>query len=135
MCFPLAKKAIELEWNYKGLQCIVTRIDLASSERLMKSRCGYVRVPPGHNWHGKNYDDIDARVHGGLTFAEIEPCEHDDGVGYWIGFDCAHLGDATVPPGDPDGERYGLRSPGGHYWLLDEVKAETERLADLVLAA
>ncbi len=36
-------------------------------------RCGYVRIPPGHPWHGKDYSDEalwDVDVHGGLTFAE-----------------------------------------------------------------
>lgn len=62
-------------------------------------RCGYVRVPKGHPWHGKDYDSIEAHVHGGLTFAKPdEPCDKgglDDG--WWIGFDCAHAGDAQDP--------------------------------------
>lgn len=62
----------------------------------MGYRCGYVKVPQGHPWHGKPYDDIEARVHGGLTFAEpdisCEKCPSDGG--FWIGFDCAHAGDA-----------------------------------------
>lgn len=63
--------------------------------------CGYVAVPAGHPWHGRDYgvvglgDDVD--VHGGLTYSgacserichvprEGEP----DGV-WWVGFDCAH---------------------------------------------
>jgi hypothetical protein len=53
----------------------------------------------GHPWHGKGYDDINADVHGGLTFAEPDlPCdkgEPDDA--YWLGFDCAHGGDAPDP--------------------------------------
>jgi hypothetical protein len=62
-------------------------------------RCGYVRIPLGHPWHGKSYEDevIDSiNVHGGITFAEAhvpygEPGEDN---GWWLGFDCAHLGDA-----------------------------------------
>lgn len=134
MCFP-NEKAVEFKWEYKGLQCVVARTDLAGGETMLKHRCGYVRVPSGHAWHGKQYDDINANVHGGLTFAEIEPCTHKDGIGYWIGFDCAHLGDSCFPPGDPEGIRYVLSSLGrGHYWSLEEVKHETERLADQVLA-
>ena len=30
---------------------------------------GYVLIPPGHTFHGKDYDDIEAYAHGGLTFA------------------------------------------------------------------
>jgi hypothetical protein len=72
-------------------------------------RCGYVRLPQGHPWHGKDYDDEalwGVRVHGGLTFAA--PDTHcgkggEDG-GYWLGFDCAHAGDA------PDGSLRGQDS-------------------------
>lgn len=61
----------------------------------MGYRCGYVRVPAGHPWHGKEYDVIDARAHGGLTY-----CKADDGTGdggWWFGFDCCHAGDAADP--------------------------------------
>ena len=67
-------------------------------------RCGYIKVPPGHPWHGRDYSDSlwEPDVHGGLTFAEPDtPCDKgglDDG--WWIGFDCAHFGDAqdrTLP--------------------------------------
>lgn len=71
----------------------------------MGYRCGYVRVPAGHPWHGKGYDDVcrvDGEwvdVHGGLTFAEADT---DCGKGgednaWWLGFDCAHAGDAPDP--------------------------------------
>lgn len=62
-------------------------------------RCGYVRVPAGHPWHGKGYDDVDADVHGGLTFAEADkPCDAPGpDSAYWFGFDCAHGGDAPDP--------------------------------------
>jgi len=70
-------------------------------------RCGYVRIPPGHPWHGKDYDDVRTadgdwpEVHGGLTFAH--PDTHcgqggpDDA--WWLGFDAAHpgLGDRPDP--------------------------------------
>lgn len=64
-------------------------------------RCGYVRVPVGHPWHGKDYGDIDGdvEVHGGLTFSDSdEPCDKgqpDDG--HWFGFDCGHSGDQPDP--------------------------------------
>jgi hypothetical protein len=64
-------------------------------------RCGYVRVPVGHPWHGKDYDSVEPYpdVHGGLTFAEADA---DCGKGgedsaWWVGFDCAHAGDAQDP--------------------------------------
>ena len=64
--------------------------------------CGYVGVPPAHPWFGKDYDEIGADVHGGLTYAR-ECDEHpEDGVCHltededtiwWLGFDCGHCGD------------------------------------------
>lgn len=57
--------------------------------------CGYVGLPEGHPLFGKNYDDVDAEVHGGLTYAgtDLEP----ETKLWWLGFDCAHSGD--VVPG------------------------------------
>jgi hypothetical protein len=65
----------------------------------MGYRCGYVRIPKGHPWHGRNYGDIDVDVHGGLSFAEPDmPCDKaGDDDAYWVGFDCGHSGDAQDP--------------------------------------
>jgi hypothetical protein len=72
----------------------------------MAYRCGYVRVPAGHPWHGKDYDHVDADVHGGLTFAEPDTdcSKGGEDNAWWLGFDCAHAGDA------PDPELPGYRS-------------------------
>lgn len=58
-------------------------------------RCGYVRVPEDHPWHGlSDGDEADGvRVHGGLTFGGELPYA----AGWWLGFDCAHAGDARDP--------------------------------------
>ena len=61
----------------------------------MGYRCGYVSLPVGHPWHGKSYgadiiDSID--VHGGITFGKTGT----EGE-WWLGFDCAHGGDAQDP--------------------------------------
>jgi hypothetical protein len=86
-------------------------------------------------------------VHGGLTFGEIEPCtDHEDGQGYWLGFDCAHGGDSYYDPSagnrtentrDMTLSLYNVLSSlgknsilGNHYWTQKEVEAETERLAE-----
>ncbi len=64
--------------------------------------CGYVAVPPGHPWYDQGYDDVDVRVHGGLTYSGRcaghichvpKPGEPDDV--YWLGFDCGHSGDLS----------------------------------------
>ena len=133
MCFPM-ERAVEKKWDFEGLQCIVTRADLVPGQ-YSAHRCGYVRVPPGHPWHG-TAKDLDIDVHGGITFGEIEPCAHDDGTGYWIGFDCHHSGDAGFPGGDPRREiHFSFDHDDSHYWTLEEVQAETERLAQQVKAA
>ena len=66
-------------------------------------RCGYIRVLPGHPWFGKEYQQIDCDVHGGLTFASkgTACATHGEEAEWWVGFDCAHFGDApdeTVMP-------------------------------------
>lgn len=154
MCLPHEPYKIEREWTHAGLRCAVT---LA---REAEHRCGYVRVPPTHPLHGAEFcSDATGhlRVHGGVNFAEIEPCtEHEDGQGWWFGFDCAHAGDCRYDP-DRDLEKLspqaremfefmekhtpmllrgvvGLWGPE-HYWTEDEVAAECERLADQLAEA
>lgn len=71
----------------------------------MGYRCGYVRVPVGHPWHGMDYDQLydlpggAPEVHGGLTFSEPDkPCDKGgEDNAWWLGFDCAHSGDAQDP--------------------------------------
>jgi hypothetical protein len=65
----------------------------------MGYRCGYVRVPLGHPWHGKDYNDLNVEVHGGVSFAEADvPCDAPGAdTDWWIGFDCAHAFDAPDP--------------------------------------
>lgn len=124
MCLPVKPFKVEKEWEHAGLKCAVV---LA---REHGHRCGYVRVPPSHSMHGKDYDDVSVNVHGGLTFANLEPCAHDDGTGWWLGFDCAHGGDASYEPGTPEDERYGIFwSRNEHFWTMAEVAHETEHLA------
>jgi hypothetical protein len=94
MCLSIAihnPQNVLAKGEHLGFQWIVTNNGRAH-------RCGYVRVPPGHPWHG-NSDDGLAEVHGGITFSEYdEPCDKggpDDA--WWIGFDCAHAWDLPDP--------------------------------------
>lgn len=146
MCLPVKPYKVEREWKHAGLSCAVVQ------GREAGNRCGYVRVPLGHSFYGKNYDELDLDVHGGLTFAEVEPCtEHEDGQGYWFGFDCAHAGDASYDPNadiDSAGptarkmmeinremDRKYPMTHSEHFWSESEVVAETERLAEQLAAA
>lgn len=94
-------------------------------------RCGYVRVPVGHPWHGKDYNDFDVSIHGGLTFAEPDlPCEKggpDDA--HWFGFDCGHGGDGRDPALPTELSKwFHSRFDGWHIWSQEEVEAECREL-------
>jgi hypothetical protein len=93
------------------------------THNAMGYRCGYVRIPMGHPWHGKAYDSVDTDVHGGLTFAHPdEPYNKDQPEdGWWIGFDCAHSGDAPDPE-LPGSER--LHSMWGTVRTQDYVESQ-----------
>ncbi len=140
MCLPTKPFKIEREWEHAGLHCAVTQGHEAGH------RCGYVRVPPRHWAFGKHYEEVHVQIHGGLTFAEPEPCNHEDGAGWWLGFDCGHMGrdrmdDPNMDPKDCKSEdgRMMLRIHRkylpmnfvtGHYWTQVEVERECEKLAE-----
>lgn len=115
--------------------------------------CGYVAVPPGHPAHGKEYDDVDVRVHGGLTFAKPcfeegpichvpEPGEPDNV--WWLGFDCVHGGDRHPALSKRECMSPGMReiedriaARGGRqdvYRDMAYVRAEVESLAKQLAA-
>lgn len=52
-----------------GYLCIARRSEFSGG------LCGYVAIPAGHPWYGSHYRDLDALVHGGLTFSYVrEQC-------------------------------------------------------------
>ena len=74
---------------------------------------GYIVLPKEHPWFGKDYNEIEVDVHGGLTFAEFgknlqswSELKTDDYDKYVIGFDTGH----------------------GTYFSKEEVEQETLRL-------
>jgi hypothetical protein len=90
----------------------------------MGHRCGYVTVPKGHPCAGKDYDELDVEVHGGLTY----------GNGAKFGFDCAHLYDAKDPALMSDEyrkiyERWPRFDEWGTVKTLEFCVAECEKLA------
>jgi hypothetical protein len=108
------------------------------------SWCGYVGVPSDHPAYGKEYDDVDVDVHGGLTYSDRcqgelchipEPGMPDDV--WWFGFDCAHLLDLSP------GRNSRMRSTGmSHdpeffrevYRDLSYVRSQIESLAEQLRA-
>lgn len=74
----------EYHFEHAGFQCEVM---LMTCGAFPDWYCGYVSIPEGHPWHGKPYHEIDADVHGGLTYGQWSD-------GRWvIGFDTNHYGD------------------------------------------
>jgi hypothetical protein len=136
---PWDSEPDKAQWNDErtGLTCIAVR------HPRLGHWCGYVGVTPAHPLHGKEYEEIEAEVHGGLTFAG--PCQEDNpehGICHvpepgqpeslwWFGFDCAHCSDLS--PGLLALDNFfGLMFPGrmnDMYRDLDYVKEEVANLA------
>lgn len=133
-------------WNHvwvdeiTGLDCMIHRAPLGNL-------CGYVAVPPGHPCHSLDIHEthrvVDVCVHGGLTYAAACQDTGDDSHGichtpepgrprdvWWLGFDCAHHGDAT--PGLDHtlaSLGYGDLGSRGEYRTFDYVLRQTVQLA------
>lgn len=78
---------VEKDFMVDGYRCVIVGQKLGH-------RCGYIGLPEGHKYYGKDWVDIDLNVHGGLTYASDSdnyPVK-SDGL-WWIGFDCAHWDD------------------------------------------
>lgn len=134
----------KLQWRDEatGLPCLINR---GPSGAL----CGYVGVSPGHPAFGADYNDVDVRVHGGLTFAgpchpgvnessgicHVPEAGESDHV-YWLGFDCCHAWDVSpaykrfYEDFDKEHPEYaGLRRMDETYRTVDYVKEEVRGLA------
>lgn len=125
-----------------GLPCLVKR-------NRSGSLCGYVGVSESHPWFGKGYGEIDAEVHGGLTFSDF--CQEGDeahtichipGPGepdrvWWLGFDCAHHMDLSPAMSARSAELGFSRASapcGETYRTVGYVKAECAGLAAQIAA-
>jgi len=120
------KEPDKLEWEHCGFPCLILR------HSNMKHLCGYVGLPQWHPFYGKGYEEIESimggmKVHGGLTFSEIgkEGSHWKEGY-WWIGFDCAHVGD-LVPKLY---EIIGKAHPKDVYRNIEYVKREVKKLAE-----
>lgn len=101
--------------------------------------CGYVGIPEGHQYFGKNYQELDhLEVHGGLTYsADHRPLHEPDGL-WWFGFDCAH-GFDFAPQLHKDITKLGLPfsallTDENGYRTLDYVKKQALHLAKQLAA-
>ena len=126
-----------------GLPCLVKRGPHGGQ------LCGYVGVAEGHPWFGKDYPDVDADVHGGLTYAglcqegpEDKTICHIPGPGepdrvWWLGFDCGHAWDVMPAMQARERERgwAPIHMPDSSYKAVAYVKAECTSLARQAAAA
>ena len=139
-----------LNWSHAGLDCMLVR------HPSLLHWCGYVGVKPDHPCFEQGYDAVqsgvydydkhdyttpaivpDLEVHGGLTYAKEcqgHICHISDGPDktWWLGFDCAHGGDAS--PGGWRKEYPFTPSQHETYKYMEYVKRETEGLADQLAA-
>lgn len=119
------KEPNRMDWEYCGFKCLILR----SPE--MKHLCGYVGLPKWHPYYKKEYNDVDVEVHGGLTFSREGSGDKWEKDYWWIGFDCAHIGDLV-----PEMEKISrqLNFPKGYetYRNIDYVRNETERLVEQI---
>jgi hypothetical protein len=117
-----------IEWRWLGpprLACLIVR---GPSGAL----CGYVGVPPGHPYHGRDYGKCDVDVHGSLTYSDkcaeggqichVARLGEADDV-WWLGFDCAHSNDVKPTYTDELREVYATYKPIGY------VRNQVELLA------
>lgn len=83
--------------------------------------CGYVSIRSDHPFFGVDYNEVEAPVHGGLTYSEFTKTPE-----LWeLGFDCAHYNDLC--PGFLNTSHRGLTQ--GTYRTLEYVKSEGANLA------
>lgn len=83
---------IEKDFIINGFRCIILGHKLGH-------RCGYIEIPEDCELYGNDYNYINnfINVHGGWTYSEYAAYNYpakSSTNSFWIGFDCAHWGDA-----------------------------------------
>lgn len=107
-------------WTHRGLTCMVR----AGPSELGFFN-GYVAVGPEHPWYRRHYDKVEVEIHGGLTYAWLEP------DGWTFGFDTGHAFD--IWPGQR--WRGGADREWDIVWTVEKVEIEVQRLADQLAEA
>lgn len=82
----MANPVQEKRFEYKGFPCVILFMPIGY-------RCGYVGLPKGNKYYGKDYDEIPINCHCGLTYSDSGLHNQDDTDIWWIGFDCGHCCD------------------------------------------
>lgn len=121
---PWDSEPDRVQFAHAGLACLLVR-------NHMGAWCGYVGVPEEHPDFKKEYDNVDVKVHGGLTYANL--CQGgichvpDPGMPetvWWLGFDCGHCDDLM-----PGFDLPSLRHRIGAYRTQAYVEREVRNLA------
>lgn len=73
---PWMNEPDHLEFEHAGYPAQIRRSNSGGNW------CGYVGVPPEHPWHGKDMFDVDASVHGGITYSR--PCAEGGICFFWL---------------------------------------------------
>lgn len=115
------KQEGDVRFEFDGFQCRMIR-QMGGGGFL----CGYVMLPKENKFHGANYEDIPIDCHGGLTFSGQL---RNDTENYWIGFDCAHLGD--ISPRWPEMFRDPHSSYKNAAYVRSEIESIVRQLKDL----
>lgn len=139
---PWQSEPDHVAFEHLGFPCIIHRVTEGHG-----GLCGYVAVPPGHPWHGRDlsmeWGDAapSIKVHGGITYSEKcrgeichvpRPGESDDV--WWLGFDCAHAGDLS-PAISWRFAGTDLEVTDDEYRTIEYVTAECRSLAEQAKAA
>lgn len=138
---PWQDEPDKIQWQDEttGYPCLIVRVPRQGH------LCGYVGVPPGHQFYEKVYKDCHLPdgeyldCHGGLTFSgfcsphpdapergicHVVEAGEEDRV-WWLGFDCSHLGDLA-----PGHNRYEFMDrEGDQYCTVAYVRWEVTALA------
>jgi len=87
----------ELEYfQHAGLNCAIAQ-SRAYNGRVFHN--GYVQIPPGHPWHGTDWDTCNCECPGGVTYgthffpSDSEENRKDVGKDWVLGFDTNHSWD------------------------------------------
>lgn len=137
----------EKEWEAHGLACAVLLVAYG------KHRCGYVKVPEGHPWHGVPYNkpapcgplvdntDISVDDVGFLSAFVYALSDDTDSRDAEPGFQVAVHGGVTFSgslAAFDDGWWFGFDcahlDDTRDVWTLDRVTVETERMAEQIAA-
>jgi hypothetical protein len=81
--------------------------------------CVYMKLPVGHPDIGKDYNEFDLNIHGGLTYGENSI----------FGIDFAHYSDYI--PFENMGIEFVDPNPDSIVWTFDMVKAEGFKMVEL----